>query len=165
MHNTLLIGTFVALATFGAESHAAASKYTASSTITVSGITYNYSGTSTCTDGTAAMRHDRKWWCPVVQATPEPAPAPVLYNAQLSWAAPTTRADGTLLAAGELAGYEVYYTNAAGSVSVALPISGGSTLATTVPSLSSGSYSFSISAVDANGLKSALSPVVTVNFP
>ena len=62
-------------------------------------------------------------------------------------------------------GYEVYYTNSTGTVSQVLPVSGGSTASTTVSSLSSGSYSFSVSAIDTTGMKSALSTVVAISYP
>ncbi|HET8710102.1 MAG TPA: fibronectin type III domain-containing protein [Spongiibacteraceae bacterium] len=65
----------------------------------------------------------------------------------------------------ELSGYEVYYTNDSGSVSVAVPVTGGSTVNTVVGNLSSGSYYFSISAIDTNGLKSTLSTVASITFP
>jgi hypothetical protein len=83
----------------------------------------------------------------------------------VSWSVPATRADGTPLTASELAGYEVYYTSDSGSVSAVVPVAGGTTVNTVVSSLSSGNYYFSISAIDTNGLKSALSAVAAVSFP
>jgi len=48
---------------------------------------------------------------------------------------------------------------------VVVPISGGSIASTTVSSLTSGNYSFAVSAIDTAGLKSSLSTVVAINFP
>lgn len=76
---------------------------------------------------------------------------------------PTTRTNGTALLPSELAGYEVYYTtddNRNGTY----PVSGGSTATYTISNLPAGTYYFSMSALDSNGLKSALSTVVTVTF-
>ena len=87
------------------------------------------------------------------------------YSAQLSWTIPSTRTDGTALTLSSLAGYEVYYTNSTGTVNVVLPVTGGTTTMATVASLSSGTYSFSMSAVDTSGLKSPLSKVVSITFP
>lgn len=163
---TFLLSTLL----ISGEAAAGKSSYSTTSTITYNSATYSYSSSSTCTDGTAALRYNRKWWCPVVSTatTTTPTPtvtAPATYNAQLSWTIPATRADGTALTASELAGYEIYYTNDTGSVSAVVPVSGGSAVSTTVSSLASGSYSFSISAIDTSGLKSALSTVATVTFP
>lgn len=167
---TFLLSTLL----ISGEAAAGKSTYSTTSTITYNGATYSYSSSSTCTDGTAALRYNRKWWCPVVStATTTTTPtsstttvtAPATYNAQLSWTIPSTRADGTPLTASELAGYEVYYTTDTGSVAAVVPIAGGSSVSTTLSSLPSGNYSFSISAIDTSGLKSALSAVATINFP
>jgi hypothetical protein len=95
---------------------------------------------------------------------PAPAPATASYSAQLSWSIPTTRTNGTALTVGELAGYEIYYTNDLGSVAVTVPVSGGTSTSYTIPNIAAGTYHFSISAIDSNNLKSGLSPVVNVTF-
>jgi hypothetical protein len=59
----------------------------------------------------------------------------------------------------------VYYTNDSGSVNVSVPVSGGSSVKTVVSNLASGSYHFSISAIDTNGLKSPLSTMASITFP
>jgi hypothetical protein len=88
----------------------------------------------------------------------------VTYSAQLSWQAPTTRADGTPLLASELAGYEIYYTTDTAGVGGTFKITGGAVTAYMASNLSAGNYYFAMSAIDANGLKSPLSPMVTVHF-
>lgn len=164
LFSTLLISGEVA---------AAKNNSSASTTITSNGVTYSVSSSSTCIDGTAALRYNRKWWCPVVNTvtttpstpTTTTPTTPTTYSATLSWTIPTTRADGTALTASELAGYEIYYTNETGSVSSVVPVSNGTAVSTNVTSLASGNYSFSISAIDTSGLKSELSTVATINFP
>ena len=91
--------------------------------------------------------------------------APVSYSAKLAWTIPTARVDGSALPVGELAGYEVYYTNESGSVSISIPVAGGTTVNTVVSNLTSGKYYFSVSAVDTKGLKSALSTMALASFP
>lgn len=202
MRKLLIVATFLTAAISG-EALAAKSSYSGSSTITYNGVSYQYSSTSTCSDGTAALRLYRKWWCPVTSSstttsstssttttstsgttstssttsststtttgstttTSTTSTTPTAYNANVSWTIPTTRADGTALSVAELSGYEVYYTNDTGSVSVAVPVSGGSTVSAVVSNLTSGNYYFSISAIDSSGLKSALSTVATLSFP
>lgn len=176
MRLSIFISVVLSVLVFSGEAAAGKTSYSTASTIVYNGVTYNYSSTSTCPDGTAALRYQRKWWCPATTTTATPptstttttttvTTAPLVYAAQLSWSIPTTRADGTALAASELAGYEVYYTNDSGSVTALVPVSGGTTTATSVSSLSSGNYSFAISAIDTSGLKSTLSSVVTASFP
>lgn len=171
MRPSLVLTFLLSTLLISGEAAAGKSTFTASSTIVYSGATYSYSSSSTCPNGTAALRYERKWWCPAVStststsSTSTTITAPATYNASLSWTIPTTRADGTPLTASELAGYEIYYTTDTGSVSAVVPVTGGSANSTTVSSLKSGNYSFSISAVDTNGLKSALSTVTTINFP
>jgi len=90
--------------------------------------------------------------------------APVVYSAQLSWTAPTTRADGTPLTSAELAGYEIYYTTddpaVAGTISVASSTAANYTLS----NLAAGNYYFAMSAIDTTGLKSALSAMAPIKF-
>ena len=175
----LLIVAAALTAIFSGEVSAA--KYTRTSTITYNGIKYQFSSTSTCAGGTTALRMNRKWWCPVITTTASSGTStsgstttggsttttttPKTYNASVSWAVPSTRADGTPLSVSELSGYEVYYTNDSGSVNISLPISGGSTASTMVNNLASGNYYFSISAIDAAGLKSVLSTVASITVP
>lgn len=65
----LLIVAAALTAIVSGEVSAATSKYTSTSTITYNGIKYQLSSTSTCADGTAALRLNRKWWCPVTTTT------------------------------------------------------------------------------------------------
>lgn len=191
MRLSIFFSVLLSVLAFSGEAAAGKASYSTSSNMTYNGVTYSYSSTSTCPNGTAALRYQRKWWCPATttsatapatttatstttttttttsptSTTPTVSTAPVVYAAQLSWSIPATRADGTALSAGELAGYEVYYTNDSGTIAATVPVSGGTTTAASVSSLSSGNYSFAISAIDTTGLKSSLSSVVAVSFP
>jgi len=202
MRVVALFSALALAATFSGEAAAGRTKTATSTTITYNGATYLYTGTSTCPDGSAALRYNRKWYCPQsamtvasstdtstttttttdttttgtsttattdttstgTTSTGTTTTAPSSYNAQLSWTIPTTRADGSALTAADLAGYEIYYTNDTGTIATTVPVSGGTTNTTTLASLASGNYSFAISAIDASGLKSSLSTVVTVTF-
>ena len=160
-----MLGFLLLTALFANETIAA--KRPTTTTITYNGSTYTLAGSSTCADGTAALRYERKWWCPqvtTVTPTPTPPPTPVTYNAQLSWTAPTIREDGTPLALSELAGYEIYYTSDDPAVAGTITIAGGSEASYVLPNLAAGNYYFTISAIDSEGLKSAMSALVPAHF-
>jgi hypothetical protein len=63
-----------------------------------------------------------------------------------------------------LAGYEIYYTTDNPNVSGTYTVSSGTATAYDVNSLPAGTYYFAMSAVDSSGIKSSLSPVVTITF-
>lgn len=92
------------------------------------------------------------------------ATAPSTYNVKLSWTIPTTRQNGTPLALSELKGYEVYYaTDSSTSTAndTVVKVTGGSINTSTISALPAGTYYFSISAIDVNGVKSPLSAMVS----
>jgi hypothetical protein len=155
----------------------------------INGKIYVASNYSKCADLSDARNVWNKYWClksvgslsadKVAQLTsggmpPAPAPAPgtgntggntgevpVTYTAKLNWTAPTTREDGAALKMSEIRGYEIYYTSDDLKTSVTLPINSGSATSHAVNNLKAGTYHFAISAIDANGLKSELSKMVT----
>jgi len=94
------------------------------------------------------------------------APAP----SDLSWTAPTTRVDGTPLAAEEIKEYRVYYTIDGTAPGTGDPIVvDGTSASETVtlelaPRLEPYVVSFAIKTVDTDGLGSALSDVVSKEF-
>jgi hypothetical protein len=62
-----------------------------------------------------------------------------------------------------LSGYEIYYVlETSGAADTTIAISGGSAVTYKITNLAAGTYDFAISAIDSNGLKSALSGVVVV---
>ena len=91
-------------------------------------------------------------------------------SANLSWTAPTTRADQTPLTAEEIKEYRVYYTIDGTAPGEGEPIVvGGTSASETVtleltPRLEPYVVSFAIKTVDTDGLGSALSDVVTKEF-
>jgi hypothetical protein len=101
--------------------------------------------------------------CQVFSTTTAVAPPPS-YNVKLSWTIPTTRQNGKALALSELKGYEVYYAtdnNASTANDTVVTVSGGSINTSTISKLPAGTYYFSISAIDVNGVKSPLSAMVS----
>lgn len=158
MRKSALFAVALIISTVCSTSFAATRKST-SSTLTYQGSTYTLSSTSTCSDGTAALRYNRKWWCKVVAPV---ATAPTTYSAQLSWTAPSTRADGTPLSLSDLAGYEIYYTTDDPAVSRTISVSGNTALNYTLSNLSAGNYYVAMAAIDTAGLKSELSPVAPI---
>lgn len=91
-------------------------------------------------------------------------PLPVSYNIKLNWTIPTTRQNGHALAISELKGYEVYYAtdnNASTANDTVVAVSGGSISTSTISKLPAGTYYFSVSAIDINGVKSPLSAMVS----
>lgn len=80
-------------------------------------------------------------------------------SVQLSWTAPTTRANGTALASGEIAGYEIYMaTSASGPFNTVVTTDGNVTQAL-IRDLAPGTYYFGITTLDTNGLESVMSQV------
>jgi hypothetical protein len=92
------------------------------------------------------------------------AAAPTSYSVTLKWSIPTTRQDGRPLALSELKGYEVYYATDSNTSTVndtIVPVVGGTMNSSVISKLPAGTYYFSISAIDSNGLKSRLSSMVS----
>jgi hypothetical protein len=88
---------------------------------------------------------------------------PTTYAVTVSWAAPTTNVDGTPLA--DLSGFKLYYGQSAQALNRVLQIGTPSTTNLRVQDLSSGTWYFAVSAVNAAGLESALSSLATKAFP
>jgi len=87
----------------------------------------------------------------------------------LSWTAPTTRVDGTPLAAEEIKEYRVYYTidGTAPGEGEFIPVSGAVSETVTLeltPRVEPYVVSFAIKTVDTAGLESVLSEVVSKTF-
>ena len=85
----------------------------------------------------------------------------------ISWSQPTTRANGDLLNPGDIGGYQVYYylQGTAEGSGTAVDIPGENTLSYTTPTLSVGTYFFSIATYDKNNVYGQMSDPVqaTVN--
>lgn len=78
-------------------------------------------------------------------------------TADLAWDAPTTNADGTLLA--DLAGYKIYYGNASGSYSEAVTV--GAVTNYVLTDLAPGTYYIAVTAYNSAGAESDYSNEVT----
>ena len=104
---------------------------------------------------------------PSSSPTPASSPTPTAkYSVRLSWAAPTTRADGTALPASALTGYRVFYTRDGSNQSedTVVTVDGGNST-TLVLSLSiAGTYTFAITAIDSDGGESALSAPASITI-
>ena len=83
----------------------------------------------------------------------------------MSWDVPTTRANGSPLAAGELAGYEIYVLRPSTGETRLIRVMEPLRTARTVQNLASDEYHFSMVAVDSEGNKSELSAVVSKTIP
>jgi hypothetical protein len=87
--------------------------------------------------------------------------APNLGSATLSWSAPVSRADGSALTMGEIAGYTLYYGTTEGDYRNSVDISEANTTSATVSDLPEGTYYFVVTARDITGLESGYSDVAT----
>jgi hypothetical protein len=86
-------------------------------------------------------------------------------SAALSWVTPTTRENGAPLAAGELAGYEIYVLSESTGESSVITLEDPLATAYTVDSLPPDTYHFSIAAYDLEGKFSQLSEIVSKSVP
>jgi hypothetical protein len=80
-------------------------------------------------------------------------------DATLSWVPPTLRSDGSALT--NLAGYRIYYGNAPNSYSNIIDVTNVGLTTYFVENLASGTWYFHISAVDAAGIESSLTPAAS----
>ena len=83
--------------------------------------------------------------------------APQTGSASLSWAAPTTRSDGTPLSMSEIAGYTLYYGSSAGNYPNSVDIDDPFTTSITVTDLPVGTYYFVMTARYSDGQESGYS--------
>jgi hypothetical protein len=82
----------------------------------------------------------------------------------LSWAAPSTRSDGSYLPVSQLAGYRVYMGTSDNNLSPLVDLNDETITHYTVDNLPAGSYYFSVSAYDRDGLESGLSQIVRIQL-
>lgn len=117
--------------------------------VVISGINYKqYTGKSTtCPDGSHVLVYNGIKYCKA-------------YRANISWAVPTTRLNGTALPMSELKGYEVYWTRASDNARGTIKISSNTQLTASFDAYTPSTYYFAMSAIDTSGLKSPLSSMV-----
>jgi major membrane immunogen (membrane-anchored lipoprotein) len=99
---------------------------------------------------------------PSTSAT-DPTPTTGTDSISLSWLPPTTRADGTPLAAHELAGYRIYMGTSRTVLRPVADLDDENISKYTVNDLESGEYFFAISAFDTDGAESAMSGIVALS--
>lgn len=145
--------------------------------ISLNGTRYAPSSYGKCGNLSAAVKWNGFFWCKSSLGTLSPTRVAALvsggstgggtggstttYSASLNWRAPSTREDGSPLALSDLKGYEIYYTSDDLTQGVTVSVAGGSNTTYALKSLKAGTYHFAISAIDAAGLKSELSPLVS----
>ena len=82
-------------------------------------------------------------------------------SATLSWVPPTERSDGTLLGAGDLAGYKIYWGMDQGNYSNSVTIDNPGLSAYVVDLLTPATWFFVVTAYDSQGLESPFSNVAS----
>lgn len=85
-------------------------------------------------------------------------------SVNLSWAPPATRADGSELPTGELAGYRVYMGTSSTNLAPLVDLSDDSITEYRVSNLPNGSYYFAVTAYDSNGLESGYSQTILIHL-
>lgn len=76
-------------------------------------------------------------------------------TATISWAAPTSNADGSALNPGDVAGYRIYYRTDGGAYSIPVTAAGAATSYTvTLMGVPAGRYFFAVTAYDIDGNES-----------
>ena len=92
---------------------------------------------------------------------PEPEPGPAVGEATLSWTAPGTRVDGSSISLSEIDYYEIRYGQASSNLSQSWPPVSGEKTSATITDLAAGTWYFTVTVVDRDGLKSAPSDIVS----
>jgi hypothetical protein len=80
-------------------------------------------------------------------------------TATLSWSAPTENVDGTPITG--LAGYRVYYGTSADALTESIDVAGATTTTYVINDLSPGTYYFTVTAYNAQGIESDQSNVAS----
>ena len=85
-------------------------------------------------------------------------------SAVISWAAPSTRADGSTLSSTDISGYDLYYSADSAASLAKLTSLSASELSIVVNDLAMGTHYFALATKDSNGLQSALSATISVTI-
>lgn len=110
---------------------------------------YTGGGGDICPDGSNVVVYSSKKYCKA-------------YRANITWQIPTTRANNTPLSLSELKGYEIYWVRSSDNAKGTFGVGGGSKTTSVFDVYTPGVYSFSIKAIDVNGLKSVPSESISV---
>ncbi len=93
-----------------------------------------------------------------------PPPPSNQKSINLTWSPPSTRADGSYLPPSNLAGYRIYMGTSNSNLKPLVDLMDDEITKYTVDNLAAGSYYFSVSAYDTDGLESGLSQIVLVHL-
>lgn len=91
-------------------------------------------------------------------------PPEVFKRPKLTWSAPITREDGSLLPIDDIDGYHVYYRLRHRQAFDVIKINGGNTTQFPLNSFAPGAYDFTISTLSSEGLESRKSVMVSVDL-
>jgi hypothetical protein len=100
-------------------------------------------------------------WVPF-RITVQPSSQTPTGSATLSWLPPTQNTDGSVLT--DLAGYRIYFGLTPDSLDQSVQITNAGISAYVIDGLAPGTWYFAVSAYDASGAESTLSPVISGNF-
>ena len=99
-----------------------------------------------------------------VETVPEPVSEPVSGTVtgaiDLTWTAPSTRADGTPLSLAEISGYRIYYGESEGDYPNSADVADGSATSATVTDIPVGNYYLVMTTYDVDGRESGYSSAI-----
>jgi hypothetical protein len=158
----VLVGLSAGLAACGEDASTASAGAGAA---TVSGSTAPKSGTTgtPASTGTTTAPASTGTTSPAgTTPTSTPAPTAKAESITLSWAAPTENTDGSALT--NLSGFDIYYGTSSAALTQKININSVGLLTYVVENLSSGTWFFEVVAVNAAGVQSGPSSVVSVTI-
>lgn len=91
----------------------------------------------------------------------EAAPSQTQASATLTWSAPSTRTDGTSLSMSEIDGYRIYMGESESDLTPVMDINDNTLTVYTFTNLSAGTYYFSVTAYDMDGIESGFSNIIS----
>jgi len=99
-----------------------------------------------------------------VETVPEPVSEPVSGTVtgaiDLTWTAPSTRADGTPLSLAEISGYRIYYGESEGDYPNSADVADGTATSATVTDIPVGNYYLVMTTYDVDGRESGYSSAI-----
>ncbi len=90
-------------------------------------------------------------------------PPPATGTATINWTPPTTNTDGSALT--DLAGFTIYYGTSASNLNQSVKVAGAGLRTSTISSLASGTWFFSVQSYTNTGLQSAVTATVSKTIP
>lgn len=128
-----------------------------SSVLTLSDVTLNDQGSYKCVVTSGNLTE--------TSSTASLSVSPVVGSVEITWSAPSQRADGSDLAAADIAAYEIHYSaSAGGELTLIDTVAAGSENVFNMEGMSKGIHYFALATVDKNDLKSDLSSAIAVTI-